>query len=46
MSCKCEKCGKRCDCGERFCEEHFLETLDEPGKNIYLGGRFHEKKED
>ena len=52
MSCRCEKCGFNCDCGERFCERCFLETLDEPKKKIYLGGEFvenvqsYEKKED
>ena len=44
MSCKCEKCGKKCD--HRLCEECFFESLDEVEKNIYLGGRFYEKKEE
>lgn len=46
MSCNCEKCGYKCDCGDRFCERCFVDTLDEVGKNLYTRGRFYDKKED
>ena len=28
MACKCEKCGKPCDCGEKYCEQCYLEECE------------------
>jgi len=43
--CKCEKCGRPAACGERLCDQCFLDSLeDEASKNLFSSGRFYEKE--
>jgi len=44
--CKCIKCGKHCDCGEKYCDVCFLEDCckTDGEKNLYIGGRFYGEK--
>ena len=44
MSCTCKNCGKPVDCDEKYCFECLMGRFDRVGKNIYLGGRFHEEE--
>jgi len=46
MPCKCIKCGRLVDCGEKLCPDCFLDTLNNVEKNLYLGGHFYKVKED
>jgi hypothetical protein len=48
MSCVCEKCGKPAACGERFCDQCFIDETrnDEASKNLDKGGHFYEKTKD
>ena len=40
--CKCEKCGEPCACGERYCDQCFIDELQtDAEKNLYTGGRFY-----
>ena len=43
MSCKCAKCGRPCQCGEKYCDSCFLEECckTDAEKNLYLGGHFY-----
>jgi len=46
MACVCIKCGKHCDCGEKYCDQCVIDELRTPAeKNLYSGGRFYEEKE-
>jgi len=38
--CRCINCGKPCDCGEEYCEQHLIDESDAE-KNLYVGGRFY-----
>lgn len=42
MSCLCENCGEKTECGEKYCRECFIdiELEDNTERDIYLGGRF------
>jgi hypothetical protein len=46
MACKCEKCGKHCDCGEKYCDQCLINESrnDDASKNIKAGGRFYGEK--
>jgi len=44
--CVCEKCGKPTSCGEKYCDQCFIDQLQtDAEKNIYSGGRFYDKEE-
>ncbi len=43
MPCICENCDGICNCGEKYCNQCFLEIEceDDTERNIYAGGRFY-----
>ena len=45
MACECENCGNPTyDCGERLCQQCFIDSLpDNTSKNIASGGRFYKE---
>jgi|GEM_PF-5293711 len=46
MACRCSKCGRPVVCGDRYCNECFLEECckTDAEKNLFLGGRFYGEK--
>jgi len=40
MSCRCIECGKPCDCGEEYCNQHLVDKLKTNAeKNRFYGGK-------
>ena len=45
MACRCEKCGNPAACGEKYCDNCFIENCQtDTEKNMYVGGRFYGEK--
>jgi len=45
MACRCIKCGNYCDCGEKYCDNCFIENCQtDTEKNMCAGGRFYGEK--
>jgi len=45
--CKCIKCKRYCNCGEKYCEQCLIDEIrkeDIASKNLKAGGRFYGKE--